>query len=106
MELVNDEHVCGCGQASCDINAAYENGFGLWAVYLFSNSGAASDEFMRLFKRLPKRRFNIESERERKAFVKNVEHLECMHCNAVVWESEFCDNCGNHVSKTKENENE
>jgi hypothetical protein len=95
-ELVNEEHVSGCDCNSCDINAAYNNGFELWAIYLFDSCGAASDEFERLYKKLPKRRFNADAEREREKLVKTVEHAECANCNAVVWEYvEHCDSCGN-----------
>lgn len=110
-ELVNEEHVCGCDQASCDINAAYSNGFELWAIYLYDSCGAASDEFHRLFKQLPKRRFNKESEAERVAFIKAVAHDECPDCNAVIWhdgyhgETIHCDSCGTSF-KLKETENE
>lgn len=107
-ELVNEEHVCGCDQDSCDINAAYSNGYALWAVYLFDSCGAASEEFCRLFKLLPKRRFKKESEAERKAFVKDVEHDQCPHCNAVVWHNGdhgdeiHCDSCGKTFEQTTE----
>ncbi len=104
-ELVNEEHVAGCGCNSCDINAAYENGYGLWAVYLFDSCGAASDEFQTLFEQLPKRRFNAEAERERKQLIKSVEHAQCANCNAVVWEHvEHCDSCGNFQKLENENE--
>lgn len=97
-ELVNEEHTCGCGQDSCDINAAYEHGFTMWATYLFDSSGAASNEFRKLFKKLPKR-FEADAERERRLFIQSVEHDECPHCNAVVWhdgghgDEIHCDSC-------------
>lgn len=94
-ELLNDEHVCGCGQTSCDINASYEHGSTLWAVQLFDWTGASSPEFKKLMRKLPKR-FKADAEHERKIFVLDVEHYECPHCNAVNWGDgvESCDSCG------------
>lgn len=100
-ELLNEEHVCGCGQSSCDIDAAYSNGYGLWAFQLFQWSGAASEEFTRVLKRLPKR-YPADAERERKALVADVPHAECPHCNAVLWDVEpgpiNCDSCAQTFS--------
>lgn len=97
-QLVENEHVCGCGQDSCDINASFTHGFTLWSIVLFSSSGAASKEFETLFRKLPKR-FNADAERERKMFIETVAHDACPNCGAVVWHDDghgstiHCDNC-------------
>lgn len=104
QELVYSEHVCGCSESTCDINASYNHGYGLWSIYLFSSSGAASEEFTELLDSLPQKQFSAEAELERKEFVKEVSHAECSHCNAVSWDIEsieengnvFCGSCGNN----------
>lgn len=97
-ELVNEEHCSGCDQLTCDIDVCFDDGYTLWAIQLFAWCGAASDEYMKLFKSLPKR-YAADAELERKAFVADTEHAECPHCNAVVWHTEYfcdmisCDSC-------------
>ena len=101
IELVHEEHVCECGQNSCSINASFANGYTLWSVFLFSESGAASEEFTETLGSLPQKEFERVAECEREAFVKNTSHAECPHCGAVSWDVEsiefnnkiHCDNC-------------
>jgi hypothetical protein len=108
-DLVNTDHCCGCDQDSCDISAAYSHGFSLWAIYLFDSSGAASDEFKSIFRKLPKR-FDKDAELERKEFINSVAHDACPECNAVIWhdgshgETIHCDSCLNVFTPNKENE--
>lgn len=99
VELYEAEHG-DCDQNTCGMQVAFRHGYGLWSVYLFDRCGAASDEFNELFAKLPAR-FNADAERERKAFVKEVEHTDCPHCNAVIWCPDevtnhgkvFCNSC-------------
>ncbi len=85
--LLDDEHCSCCDSLTCDVDVCFDDGYTLWAIELFSGSGASSDEFNRLYSKLPKR-FRADSERERKLFVKDTEHAECPHCNAVTWHTE------------------
>lgn len=91
--LVESEHMCGCDQSTCDIKAAWDHGSSLWAIQLFRWSGAGSDEFYNLVKKLPKR-FENDAEIERRVFVEEVEYAECPHCNAVVWDPQWVTNAG------------
>jgi len=102
-ELLENEHICGCDQSTCDINVCFNDGFTLWAIELFSHTGAASDEFSALCAKLPKR-FKADAERERKAFVESTEYVECS-CNAHIYHPDeqcsddtvHCDSCGASV---------
>lgn len=102
--MLNDEHCSGCDQLTCDIDVCFDDGYRLWAIELFSHSGAASREFERLYKSLPKR-FKRDAELERKAFVADTEHAQCPHCNAVTWHTEYfedvigCESCANDFKK-------
>lgn len=107
-ELTDSEHVCGCDSSTCDISASWSAGHTLWSIYLFASSGAASDEFNALYRLLPKR-FKVDAERERKSFVKYVDHTECPHCNAITWDPQWvtnnglvwCGSCGNEFTEEK-----
>lgn len=88
---LNNEHICGCDSDTCDINVAFENGYTLWALYLFDSCGAASDEFNELYAKLPKV-FYKHARAEADHMCDHVEHAQCPHCNAVVWHD------GNHGS--------
>jgi hypothetical protein len=105
VELVEEEHCNGCGQSTCDISAAFNAGFTLWAVYLFSNTGAGSEEFGKLYNGLPKS-FKKQASKECDEFIKTVTHAECSHCNAVTWDIDineteiYCDNCGKTFTKS------
>lgn len=104
-ELYENEHGC-CDQNTCGMSTAWRFGHTLWSLYLFESCGAASGEFLKLYAQLPKR-FQADAERERKAFVEDVEHTECPHCNAVIWCPEevtnngliYCDSCGDSHRK-------
>jgi hypothetical protein len=100
IELLENEHIHGCDQSTCDINVAFNNGFGCWALYLFDSCGAASDEFTALYAKLPKSFYNY-ARKEADQMCDEVSHADCPHCNAVVWELEQhgktinCDSCVN-----------
>ena len=99
-KLLENEHIHGCDQNSCDINFAFQEGYTLWAIELFSGTAAASKNFERLYAQLSPN-FKKEAEAERKLMVKEP-HTECPHCNAVLWgddEYDYCNNCGENPSK-------
>jgi hypothetical protein len=85
-ELLQEEHG-GCDESTCDISTALRNGFSLWAIELFAGCGAASDEFIKIYGRLPKR-FQKDAELERAEMCETVSHADCPHCNAVSWDIE------------------
>ncbi len=103
-ELYEQEHG-GCDSNTCDMQVAFEHGYTCWAIRCFSHSGASSDEFNAIYNKLNKA-FPVQAERERKAFVKDVEHADCPSCSAVIWEPHwsggYCSSCG----KTHEVESE
>lgn len=94
-ELLDEEHPCD--QSNCGISKAREHGFILWAIVLFSSTGASSKSFDKLFKSLPGT-FHQTAEVEREKFVETVPNINCPHCNAAVYDYEdceySCDNCG------------
>ncbi len=101
ISMLESEHIYGCDQHSCDINAAHEHGYGLWAIHLFSGTGASSQEFDDAYDALVRdfgSEFKKDSEAERKHFVENVDHFQCDKCNAVNWDLGSglydCDSCG------------
>ena len=110
--LLNDEHCRGCDdQSTCGISTCYSDGYTLWAIELFSTTGAASDEFLKLYALLPKR-FKADAERERVAFLKNTPYATCPKCNAVIWHLEYfleyfddvihCDSCGHRFKASEQ----
>lgn len=98
IDLFQEEHG-GCDQHTCDMSRAFSAGFPLWAIKLFAKTGAASSEFVKIYDTLPKS-FHEEAEQERIYFCE-IEHVECPHCNAIIWEPEYvttggqvyCDSC-------------
>lgn len=93
-ELVQSEHCEGCCDDTCDVNASFDSGYSLWAIYLFDSSGAASERFDLLMFRLISqhgKRFERAAERERAAFVAATPHIACVTCNAVTWLTEYVD---------------
>jgi hypothetical protein len=87
FELLETEHG-GCEETTCDISCAMSHNFQLWAIELFAGCGASSDEFNRLYEKLPKKKFAKDAEAERVEMCK-IENSECPHCNAVTWEPEY-----------------
>lgn len=95
--LLDEEHG-GCSDNTCAISSCMSHGYHLWAVSLFAGTGAASDEFDRLYRSLPRKRFEREAEKERVEFLDEVDSASCPHCNAIVYEPKehnyYCSNCG------------
>lgn len=89
-ELFEKEHG-GCDNNTCAMTICMSHGYSLWAIYLFSGTGAASDEFSELYEKLPKKEFAALAEAERAEFVEQVPSVACPHCNAVVYEPENSD---------------
>lgn len=100
VKLFEEEHG-DCENTTCAMSHCMKHGYSLWALYLFSSSGAASDEFAALFEKLPRKRFESEAEAERAEFVESVPSAACPHCNAVVYEPEdcnyHCSHCGDQA---------
>jgi hypothetical protein len=107
-ELLQEEHG-GCDESTCDISCAMSHGFYTWGIELFAGCGASSDEFNRLYKKLPKKKFAKDAEAERVEMCK-IETSECPHCNAVTWEPEhvtdakgfvYCGSCARRYIRPK-----
>lgn len=93
----------GCDDNTCSMEAAYCAGYGLIAIDQFSGCGAASNEFIKLFKQLPKHAFQLAVNHEYELFQADpeCESLECEHgCGAYIYnwrfsgERVYCGNCG------------
>lgn len=95
--LLEQEHCFGCNQNTCNISVAFRLGYTIHAIDAFAGSGAASDQFTKLFNKLPRKYVDRKSRKEAKHLCENTPYVEC-ECNAVIWEPEecdyFCDNCG------------
>jgi hypothetical protein len=111
-ELLHEEHCGACNDdLSCDISYAYEQGYTLWAMYLFDGCGAASEEFQRLYATLTgtKTRFKefFKQARKEADHMCEQDHVECTDCNAVNWgvhsgEEFHCGSCA-RLHKPDEN---
>ena len=105
-ELFEEEHG-GCDDMTCDMSAAWDHGYTQWALFLFDSCGAASDEFVKLYKKIDKPAFRNAAEKERKMFVEEVPHAQCPHCNAVTWDDSMeekvhCGSCGKDFDTRRE----
>lgn len=86
--LLEYEHVDGCNDSTCDINATYTHGATLWALHLYHNCGGASEAFDAVYVKLIAqygKRFDAAAERERAAFVREVDSITCSECSAITW---------------------
>lgn len=98
IELLKSEHG-DCEDTTCDIASCLNHGFELWAVKLFSSTGASSKEFDRLYNKLPSK-FSSDAEKEREEFVNTIPSVSCPHCNAVVYDYQDCDYYCSNCAKT------
>jgi hypothetical protein len=98
-ELLNIEHG-DCDDTTCAIAVCMENEYNLWAISLFSSTGASSEEFDKIYNSLPRDQFDIEAEAERAEFVESIPSVSCPHCNAVVYNPEECDYYCSNCAKT------
>lgn len=100
LEMLFEREHGGCDDTTCDMTVAFDAGYSLWAIYLFSSSGATSDEFNELYERLNKKRFERDARKECNEFVKECPSTECHHCNSYIYHYEanqthfHCSNCG------------
>lgn len=99
--LLEREHG-GCEQNTCTLSVALRNGYWFSAADSFAGSGAASDEFYGLYDRM-RGYIEAKSRQESDEFCDAVPHVDCPHCNAVLWEPEesgyHCDSCGYDIPR-------
>jgi hypothetical protein len=93
IKLIDRDHG-GCDQHTCTISMAMRNGYHLIAIDSWIGSGAASEEFDG--RELP---FSFaDVQRECALMTRELEHIQCVHCDAVIWLPDdcgyWCDNCG------------
>lgn len=88
-ELLKAEHG-DCDDTTCDMASCLDHGYDLWAIKLFSSTGASSSEFNQMYNTLPAQ-FEIDADAERAKFVENVPSVVCPHCDSVVYSPEQCD---------------
>lgn len=85
----------GCDSNTCDISVALRHGYDLVAIDSWDGSGAASSDWN------PPKYTNKELREQCEEMGKLVPHVDCPHCNAVLWCPEetdyYCDSCGNDV---------
>lgn len=81
--------------------AEYHNGY----VYLFLNDlkEATGDKKITKFIAAYGEEFEREVNEERELFAQTP-HVECKHCNTVIWddEADFCPSCGQNPTKEEE----
>lgn len=111
-ELYEEEHG-GCDESTCSMQVAFEHGYTIHAIECFASSGAASDEFYKLLKKIPRKLLSKYSRHEAHMFCNEVSHAECPHCNAISWQVEYltnskgeiyCGNCAQYFKKGPANE--
>jgi hypothetical protein len=101
VELVERDHG-GCDNNTCSISVALENGYSMHALEMWSGCGAADDEFNALY--FPHARFIAkESRKEASLMCDKIPHVDCPHCNAVLWnpaDSDYwCGSCGKTIPR-------
>lgn len=85
------EHVDGCNSNACDIVAAYNHGYTLWAAHLLIGA-TECPKTEKAFTRIGPSDAVLELECSR--FVKNVQHVKCSKCEATCWDATWGDCCG------------
>lgn len=101
VSLIERDHG-GCDSNTCTLSVALTNGYHLVAVDSWIGSGAVSKEFDGVT--LP---LSLKEVREESILMsKELEHVDCPHCDSVLWLPEdcdyWCDNCGKQITM-KEN---
>lgn len=97
-ELFNEEHG-RWDQTTCDMSCAYEHGYDLWSIYLWSQTGAASFEFEELYSRLPKY-FDRVARNVCDEFINAVSSIEC-ECGTYIYQPEYCDGYCSSCGRTQ-----
>jgi len=103
-ELYELEHG-GCDDSTCSMSVAMEHGYAVHALELWAHCGAASDEFIKIFNALPGNKISQASLIEANEICETIAHIECIKCNAVIWEPENlaykgmvrCESCGDRI---------
>lgn len=88
-----------CEERTCEMIQAWNEGYEMWTLKLFADSGKAHDAFMSIYNTLPES-FHNDAENERIAFRQN-EHTKCPHCSVTIWFPQqatedgitYCDAC-------------
>ena len=97
INLIERDHG-GCDQNTCTLSVALRHGFDLIAIDHWIGSGAASNDFPN---DLPYTLQDIQS--QSKEMRETIVHVDCPHCNAVLWCPEecdyWCDSCNKQIKK-------
>lgn len=97
FELVMRDHSC-CDENSCNIGLAMQHGYDAIAILQWSGTGAACNDFLDLYAKLPKSYTKKEYKRQIDEFLKEIKSVECPYCNAYCrnkYETpDHCDCCG------------
>jgi len=97
FSLVERDHG-GCDDNSCDIGLALAHGYDAIAIVQWSGTGAACNDFKKLFEKLPKSYTKTEYEKQIDEFLKEMKSVECPYCNAHCRNNyeipNHCDCCG------------
>lgn len=100
-ELVLRDH--DCDQNTCSIAVANREGHSIHALECLLGSGAASEELLEAAEPIPDKDLQALSRYEADSLCKTVPHVDCPHCNAVLWYPEecnyFCDSCARDIPR-------
>lgn len=89
-DALENEHPCH--DNSCDIRAAMEHGFYLWAGHLLTGATECPETEAAFLAINPSRE---ELDKECEELLESVPHLKCKSCNAICWDAEPGQACGN-----------
>lgn len=88
----------GCESNTCTMSVALRHGFDLIAIDSWANSGAAAKDFPKTLGYS-----NAELQKQCAEMTAEIEHVQCPHCNAVLWLPEecdyFCDSCAKDIPR-------
>lgn len=92
------EHVDDCRDERCDITAAVEAGYPLWAAHVLTGATEAYETQAALDALRPTR---AEIEREREEFVESVPHATCRKCGSTSWNAPPAETCADCLAPLK-----
>ena len=98
IELIENEHG-GCDQNTCTLGVALRYGYDLVAIDHWIGSCAACDEFHNAELDYTNKELTAQS----KKMCKELEHIDCPHCDSILWLPDetdyYCDSCARDIPK-------
>jgi hypothetical protein len=113
-QALDEEHIYGCENNTCDIDAAYKYDLLSWAAHILTGATEcpktteAYIKFTETF--MEPGEFDAHLEQERKTLLA-IDHTRCEHCGSIVWEpdryyGDSCGNCGHKIPAENSDDDE